>query len=222
MRFQTFIIVGTTEATSQENLKLLKNTDPRFSLNSPDSQIIKPEKKHISLDQVRILKKQIFQKPFNQGLKAVIIKEAHMLTIQAQNALLKVLEEPPAKAIIILNCLEKNSLLPTILSRSIIINAQKISTTKEESFSPIYDKNFKSILEDISYVEDYEQWIDYQIRSHHKKLLDSLKNKNSHSVNISRHIDSFVEAKKMIQANVSPKFVLYNLVFSLHTELNSK
>ena len=70
-----------------------------------------------SIDEIRSLKEKINYQPV-EGLKKVyIIDEAHMLTKEAFNALLKTLEEPPAHVIFILATTELEKILPTIISR---------------------------------------------------------------------------------------------------------
>ncbi len=78
----------------------------------------------IGIEDVKQMQKKLFLKPIKSKTKAVIIEEAHLLTPEAQNALLKVLEEPPAHTIILLNTNSKEALLPTILSRCQIIELE--------------------------------------------------------------------------------------------------
>ena len=70
-----------------------------------------------SIDEIRSLKEKINYQPV-EGLKKVyIIDEAHMLTKEAFNALLKTLEEPPSHVMFILSTTELDKILQTILSR---------------------------------------------------------------------------------------------------------
>ncbi|MEW5805583.1 MAG: DNA polymerase III subunit gamma/tau [Patescibacteria group bacterium] len=69
------------------------------------------------IDEIRNLKEGIKFNPVKSKYKVFIIDEAHMLTPQAVNALLKTLEEPPEHAIFVLATTEPDKLLPTILSR---------------------------------------------------------------------------------------------------------
>jgi DNA polymerase III subunit delta' len=84
-----------------------------------DLHIIKPEKdkKVISIAQIRDLIKILSLSSFLNSYKIGIIKEAQKLTQEAQNALLKTLEEPKDKVIVILLANNEDNLLPTILSR---------------------------------------------------------------------------------------------------------
>lgn len=69
------------------------------------------------VDDARDLGKNMYYRPARSAYKFYIIDEAHMLTKQAQNALLKILEEPPEHIKFILCTTEKDGLLPTILDR---------------------------------------------------------------------------------------------------------
>lgn len=69
------------------------------------------------IDDVRALREQLYYSPSQGRYKVYIIDEVHMLTPEASNALLKVLEEPPSKTVFILATTEAHKVLPTILSR---------------------------------------------------------------------------------------------------------
>ena len=86
----------------------------------PDLYCIEPEKEgaFIKVDAIRTLKAHALLRP-NDGEKSVfIIREAQMMNVQAQNALLKILEEPAPHVCILLTCPSKAALLETILSRA--------------------------------------------------------------------------------------------------------
>jgi DNA polymerase III delta prime subunit len=87
--------------------------------NNPDVLVIDAieGKRSIGISQSKLITKYINEKPFSHKYKVVIVNNANKLTIEAQNALLKTLEEPPAYATIILECSAKNNVLETILSR---------------------------------------------------------------------------------------------------------
>ena len=75
----------------------------------------------IGIDTVKYIKQKIFLKPFKGTKKMLVIEDAQLLTTEAQNALLKLLEEPPDHTIIFIETTTKEALLPTILSRCQII-----------------------------------------------------------------------------------------------------
>lgn len=89
-----------------------------------DLEIIKPEKDYISLEKIRDMKKRVFEIPLEANYKIFIVEDAHFMRAEAQNALLKTLEEAPKYAIIILTTDNRNKLLSTILSRCQIVSAK--------------------------------------------------------------------------------------------------
>ncbi|HBG5344895.1 TPA: DNA polymerase III subunit delta' [Clostridioides difficile] len=102
--------------------------------NSPDYVLIKPDGNSIKIAQIRNLQSDIVIRP-HKDYKIYIINNAEKMTVEAQNALLKTLEEPPNYAIIILVTNNKESLLETIKSRCDIIK-----------FSPIPMEDLKRYL----------------------------------------------------------------------------
>jgi DNA polymerase-3 subunit delta' len=89
----------------------------------PDITVIKAEdgKKNISITQIRTLRNDAFIKPHQAEKRIFIIDNADTLNEQAQNALLKVLEEPPKTVMFILIAENKASLLDTIISRCVTL-----------------------------------------------------------------------------------------------------
>lgn len=86
--------------------------------NHPDFMLIQPEDgKSIKIEQIRYLQEKIAEKPIASNKKIYIINDSDTMTQEAQNCLLKTLEEPPEYAIIILVLSNENKLLPTIKSR---------------------------------------------------------------------------------------------------------
>ncbi|MCC5911112.1 MAG: DNA polymerase III subunit delta' [Clostridiaceae bacterium] len=75
------------------------------------------DEKSIKIEAIRDLQKELQMKPYEGDKKVYIIKDAEKMTLQAQNAILKTLEEPPHYGTIIMTTTNGNSLLPTITSR---------------------------------------------------------------------------------------------------------
>lgn len=94
--------------------------------NNPDFTIINNDEKVIKIDQIREMNKKITEKPITSNKKVYIINNSDTMTKEAQNSLLKTLEEPPEYAVIILIASNENKLLNTIRSRTIKINFNKL------------------------------------------------------------------------------------------------
>lgn len=84
----------------------------------PDIRIVEPEKTTIGIDQVRGLIAEIAYQPFEARYRVVILDPADQMRQEAHNSLLKTLEEPPSRTIIILVTTNPYVLLDTIRSRS--------------------------------------------------------------------------------------------------------
>ena len=99
-----------------------------MSGNHPDLIYVKHEKPgSIGVDDVREqINDTIMIRPYSSYYKIYIVDEAEKMTVQAQNALLKTLEEPPAYAVIILLTTNVNAMLQTILSRCVVLNMKPV------------------------------------------------------------------------------------------------
>jgi DNA polymerase III gamma/tau subunit len=84
--------------------------------------------KAMGIEDVRKIQKAILLKPFRGKTKAVIIDAYENITLEAQNALLKILEEPPANTIIVITVAKREFILPTIISRCKVIVLQEKET----------------------------------------------------------------------------------------------
>ena len=104
--------------------------------NHPDFVYIEPDGNSIKIEQIRELQKRIQEKPIISSKKVYIIDNSDLMTKEAQNCLLKTLEEPPEFAIIILIGTNENAFLTTIKSRCMILH-----------FNPIRDEDVKKYLE---------------------------------------------------------------------------
>ena len=78
---------------------------------------IVPIGESIGIEKVREIKNFLWQKPIQSSKRTVVIKWANYLTPEAQNAILKVAEEPPSHALIILLVKDHTNLIPTLVSR---------------------------------------------------------------------------------------------------------
>ena len=74
-------------------------------------------KSEILIDQIKQIQQQINLRPYEAKYKVFCISDADLMNEESQNALLKTLEEPPVKSIIILTTSKPHGLLPTVISR---------------------------------------------------------------------------------------------------------
>ena len=118
-----------------------------LSGNHPDIIFITHEKPGtIGVDDIRRqINGDVAIKPYSGPKKIYIVSEGEKMTVQAQNALLKTLEEPPEYAVILILTDNVNTLLPTILSRCVVLNMK-----------PVRDAQIKEYLMENMGIPDYK------------------------------------------------------------------
>lgn len=118
-----------------------------LSANQPDIIRVLHEKPGtISVDDIRAqVNNDVVIKPYSSPYKVYIINEAEKMTTQAQNAILKTLEEPPEYVVLLLLTTNINTLLPTIVSRCVVLNMK-----------PVGDAAIKKYLMEQMQVPDYK------------------------------------------------------------------
>lgn len=118
-----------------------------LSGNQPDIIKLVHEKPNtISVDDIRSqITDDVAIKPYSSPYKVYLVEEAEKMTVQAQNALLKTLEEPPEYVVILLMTANMNALIPTILSRCVVLNMR-----------PVPDRLIKKYLMEELQVPDYK------------------------------------------------------------------
>ena len=122
-----------------------------ISENHPDIIRVYHEKPNvISVDDIRNqVVNDVDIKPYKGPYKIYLVHEAEKMNVQAQNALLKTIEEPPAYAIIILLTSNADMMLPTIKSRCVTLHLKSLS-----------DDLVKAYLMERLHVPDYQAEID--------------------------------------------------------------
>lgn len=200
----------------KENLKNL-------NIKTYHQTIINKEEKSIGIENIRDLK-YILSRETEEDFHAVIIFNTQNMTVPAQNAFLKTLEEPPKKVFIFLVCENKYLLLPTIISRVKIISGYKLLYKNEN-----IDNNSKKLLTNIV-VSNQEKImilcneictnkqplkeLDKYLLSLRKMLIESyLKNGSGKSHDLLKArllilIVSLLDAKRLIKSNINSKFAL--------------
>lgn len=108
-----------------------------------DLIIVKPDGNIIKVDDIRNLKDELMLKPTISNRKVAIINNAELMNEQAQNALLKILEEPPEYVTIILVTSSKEKLLYTIKSRCTLF---KFNPLKNEEIKEFFNKDISEDL----------------------------------------------------------------------------
>lgn len=98
-----------------------------LSNNHPDLVVAEPDGRQIKVDQIRHLKDEFSKSSVEGRQKVFIIEDAEKMTVNAANSLLKFIEEPGTDIYIFLLTTNKNAILPTIQSRTQVIELQPVS-----------------------------------------------------------------------------------------------
>ncbi len=179
--------------------------------NQPDIIWVTHEKYSIGVDDIRIqINNDIGIKPYSSPYKIYIINEADKMTEQAQNAILKTIEEPPLYCVIILLTNNTSHILPTILSRCVLLDLKAIDEDKivhylmEKYEIPDYaaklaaqfsqgnigkairygtSNDFMQIKEDVLHLLKYIDEMEIS------EIIDSIKNLSEHKLQINDCID---------------------------------
>jgi DNA polymerase III subunit delta' len=87
----------------------------------PDIHLVEPQGQAIKIDQIRHLQDLLALQAYEGRMKVAILDDAGKLTIEAANALLKILEEPPARTLFVMVCHNIGGLPATVVSRSQVL-----------------------------------------------------------------------------------------------------
>jgi hypothetical protein len=216
---QSFLIVALNKnSTSSYVSNLLKEreVDP-LDVNT---QIYE---KAMGIEDVRNIQKAILLKPFRGKIKAVILDLYGNITLEAQNALLKVLEEPPANTIIVIKIAKRELILPTIISRCKVIALQEKEIELNENDLSRFSDDLNILLngktgdklkiaQDIAKEkENTALWLEKMAIFIKNKLVEE--NSNFKYLNFLKELQKTYKAIK--GTNVSQRTALENLFLSL-------
>jgi len=204
-----YIITGGNEETRSDYIKDLIITR---SISPHDCITIEPDPTSIGVGSMRGVISRLSIHPVASPFHAVIVRDAHTMTTEAQNAFLKTLEEPVGGAFIILESTEPDTLLPTILSRCQLINLGNTTEYTDEEIHTCIDtlKFFGEVsvgkrLQKIDSVAktqaDALAFINLAISSLHKEL-------ERHNFQRAELLRSFLTARTQILGNVNPKLAM--------------
>jgi DNA polymerase-3 subunit delta' len=114
--------IGKTALAEHIAAELLGTSPEKLSIHPYFRRVLKPDsKQEIPIEIIREVTKSLVLKAptsTNQAKRVVIIDEAHLMSAEAQNALLKAIEEPPPGTVFVLTTTSESAVLPTIASRT--------------------------------------------------------------------------------------------------------
>ncbi len=116
--------------------------------NHPDFYVLNESGDTIKIDQIREITRKIIEPPIVANRKVYIINDCEEMTVEAQNCLLKTLEEPPEFAVIILVTSRENLILNTIKSRCMMLKFKNIPNDELKKYA-MEKLGFEQVTEDL-------------------------------------------------------------------------
>ena len=210
-----YIIAG---GTKEDRLRWITKKLNEWDTSSSDQIRIVGGVRATGIADIRRLGKHLALRPMNSVHSAGIIEDADALTIEAQQALLKTLEEPPAYVFIICEVSNPEMLLPTIQSRCLTIQLKE----PDEDFPQLAGdfQNLKTLFgrsvgEKLREVDDHitspevaKAWIDHAILALRSALLMGYKKNSTDRTGtlvLTTRLRMALRAKAELASNITPK-----------------
>lgn len=145
----SFLIINKNKESRSE---YISNLCKQNAIRTFDITIIEKDetKQSLGIDDVKQMQKKLFLKPLHSKTKAVILEDAQSLTTEAQNAMLKVLEEPPEHTLLILSADSEEGLLPTIQSRCQIVKLKE----EGKAFSEKEEQEVRNFIDTLNHLSN--------------------------------------------------------------------
>ncbi len=227
---QSYIIHGGDQETrlaKARELSQVRGVD-QFDISILSGDLEEEKATSIGIKEVKALQQRLYLRPYKGTVKSCIIPQAELLTLPAQNALLKVLEEPPGETLIFLLIQNSRALLPTIRSRcsEIDISPHEAPSVFEDEQELIAEwASFKggSVNEQLKRAQDFAKNKDESITKLKKYLFilsrnlqDSIKNSRGDALVISGDIKIVQETHTLLTTtNTNPRLIFEHLFFSI-------
>ncbi|MDD2269995.1 MAG: hypothetical protein PHG60_00165 [Candidatus Dojkabacteria bacterium] len=199
-----------------------KEINPKTILNNPDFHIIDGRLENsIGIEEVKLLQEDMQYKPFQEKVQVAVILDAKKLTIQAQNAFLKTLEESSDSTVYILLVGNEKDLLPTIVSRSkkLYSKTKMVRKSSDSGDEMCFENNdliycfslFEQIAKDKAESLDY---LDKYLDSLQERLRSGIK-KGISIEDITQRISLVNTTMRQINANGNRRLLLENLYLQI-------
>lgn len=191
MIFPSTLFIGNNfKLISDEISNIYQQLGHTSPVNNPDVYQVSD----YTIASVRQINRFLSKKPYSHTSKIVYLPDVHLFHLEAQNALLKILEEPGINNYFILTTSQPQKMIPTIISRCQIISLNQNVSISQKIFYP--DGRLRDDITDINL------FLETQLQLHRQQLINhpSLDQKNT--------VNKLIKSINMIEANVDPKFAL--------------
>ncbi len=218
---KSIIISSTEEAFISKQIGNIKSSISLPENNTADylEMVADPKRKSIGIESVKSLQRWAQLKPYSAPGRLGVIRRAELMTPEAQNSLLKLLEEPNESITLVLVADNYRQLLPTVLSRCQLIEdlAALRAEEREEKFANLKLEEQLLDLEKLINMKDKNEQKQavgaflYELLVENRTALLYHEDKNKYL----KRLEIIMQTKHMVERNVLLRLALENLVISL-------
>jgi DNA polymerase III delta prime subunit len=211
----------------KDRVEKIKKIIQSYNLTFPHPDLLYfDDSKKLGVEQAKKIREFLSLKPYQSNVKAVVVESTQNMTFDAQNSLLKTLEEPAEETVILLSANSEHSLLPTILSRCEIIFLESSSAkasadkSKESEKSNDLTKDIEKLIsysveERFDYIEkleEKEEFFKSLVFYFHQNIAARKISTNPKTLEFAKKL---LEAEKWQKANGNLRAILEYLVMNL-------
>jgi DNA polymerase III gamma/tau subunit len=220
---QAYIITGGSVAARETEIqKRLAD----WNIRDIDRVDLAGDEEHVGIDAIRLFQKRLLLTPFASTHTVGVIRKSDRLTQEAQNALLKLLEEPPAHAYILCEVASASMLLPTVISRCEVVMLHGAVSSDEtveiqetiQSLLAASEGKKLNIIDGIAVDRvSTKQWVNRAITALRQTMLSEIQNDTTKN-NTERYVRLLrllLSAREELEVNVNPKLVLDSVFLSI-------
>jgi len=223
----TFIILSNNQSLLD---KYVVEFCRKHDIDTLDIVALQTETASIGIEDIRRLQQKLFLKPLKSQQKLIIIPDAQKLTVEAQNSLLKTLEEPPEATFIFLTSANVESFLPTIISRCQIVTLESKQTELTSEDEVIYETIFAQLFasgvgEKLALAQkvgdkkdEVVMWLEKAILILRMRMLDAAaeSTNNGDSIQWATVLDAFLKTYNIIKTtNVNVRLAVEHLFLGM-------
>ena len=198
--------------------KIEKNTHPDIKIIS-----LEEDSNSIKINQIREIGEDAHIIPNESDYKIYVINQADHMTVQAQNAFIKILEEPPNYVKFMLICSSATNLLETVRSRCEIFRyyaqendkKNEISDISEQIFRSIINKNKSNILEILSKIPNNRIFLKSLIKNILERYINLFRNNQENKNSITQTIDDLQYILNLVDRNINFNLLINYLLIIL-------
>ncbi len=219
IHYQPYLLIGQKE--DSQITQILTSLKIDLDMDSPDFIRIIP-KDEFSIEDSRLIIKKSSLSPLFSKNKVILVENFSNPSLQGQNSLLKILEEPPLSTLIILLSETKNNILPTILSRVITVDYHTKPSSKTDVIS------IEALISQITSAElslgqklmllDKSKEADLKVLIKDLQITLNKPNLNKSELFLAK---SLLDINSLTKVNVKSRLILDNIIIALDQVIKS-